>query len=77
MGHVRALGGPMPRWAGVRVGGCQDGVVLGLAMRSGALGDVGAGGMWVLVGLGLYYYGDDHGAAAVVVTDPLADDAAG
>jgi len=27
--------------------------------------------------LGLYYYGDDHGAAAVVVADPLADDAAG
>src|SRR6185312_14968250 len=27
--------------------------------------------------LGLYYYGDDHGAAAVVVTDPFADDAAG
>ena len=28
-------------------------------------------------GLGLYYYGDDHGAAAVVVADPLADDATG
>ena len=27
--------------------------------------------------LGLYYYGDDHGAAAVVVADPFADDAAG
>jgi phosphoglycerate dehydrogenase-like enzyme/AraC-like DNA-binding protein len=26
---------------------------------------------------GLYYYGDDHGAAAVVVADPFADDAAG
>src|SRR5690348_15626145 len=28
-------------------------------------------------GLGLYYHGDDHGAAAVVVADPFADDAAG
>jgi hypothetical protein len=28
-------------------------------------------------GLGLYYYGDDHGAAAVVVADPLAYYAAG
>ncbi len=28
-------------------------------------------------GLGLDYHGDDHGAAAVVVADPLADDAAG
>ena len=28
-------------------------------------------------GLGLDYDGDDHGAAAVVVADPLADDAAG
>jgi hypothetical protein len=31
-------------------------------------------GWWAL---GLDYYGDDHGAAAVVVADPLADDAAG
>jgi hypothetical protein len=28
-------------------------------------------------GLGFYYYGDDHGAAAVVVADPLAYYAAG
>ena len=28
-------------------------------------------------GLGLYHHGNDHGAAAVVVADPLADDAAG
>src|SRR6185312_13276017 len=27
--------------------------------------------------LGLYYYGDDHGTAAVVVADPFTDDAAG
>jgi hypothetical protein len=39
--------------------------------RSGA-GRGGAGR-----GLGLYYYGDDHGAAAVVVADPLAYYAAG
>jgi AraC-like DNA-binding protein len=33
---------------------------------------------WVLgVGLGLDYHGDDHGAAAVVVADPFAHDAAG
>jgi hypothetical protein len=30
-----------------------------------------------LMGSGFYYYGDDHGAAAVVVADPFADDAAG
>ncbi|HJY60777.1 MAG TPA: AraC family transcriptional regulator, partial [Streptosporangiaceae bacterium] len=37
--------------------------------------------VWAAAGfegvLGLDYYGDDHGAAAVVVADPLADDAAG
>ncbi len=40
-------------------------------------GATGLGGWWVHVGLGLYYHGDDHGAAAVVVADPLAYYAAG
>jgi hypothetical protein len=42
----------------------------------GAVGGMGPWVAWAL-GLGLYYYGDDHGAAAVVVADPFADDAAG
>ena len=69
----------MGLWAGWGTWGVRCGRGAAVARkrdlgRRGALEWVvgGAGGV-----LGLDYYGDDHGAAAVVVADPLADDAAG
>ena len=58
---------------------------VGVCRSVGRIGDRGAGvqtgdgegGETEGRGLGLYYYRDDHGAAAVVVADPLTDDAAG
>jgi hypothetical protein len=70
---LRRFGGPGR--AGGRGGGGPGrgrvGAGGGLARWGGRLAEFGWGG------LGLDYYGDDHGAAAVVVADPLADDAAG
>jgi len=43
-------------------------------LSAGIVFSLSSGRPWAL---GLYYYGDDHGAAAVVVADPFADDAAG
>ena len=43
-------------------------------LSAGIVFSFSSGRPWAL---GLYYYGDDHGAAAVVVADPFADDAAG
>ena len=48
----------------------------GALCRAG-VGDGASGGRTGKRLLGLYYYRDDHGAATVVVADPLADDATG
>jgi hypothetical protein len=63
----------LPMRRDVRCGRGAGLVGAGLAVRAWWCGD------WLAswLGLGLDYYGDDHGAAAVVVADPLADDAAG
>jgi hypothetical protein len=72
----------VPGWAGstgyvgrVRLRLVGTGLGRTVAGRGGS--GAGRGRSGAGRGLGLYYYGDDHGAAAVVVADPLAYYAAG
>src|SRR5437868_15317045 len=67
MGHMRLLMSAL--W------GAEGGH--GRVRRGCAASAASAARMCLAARLGLYHYGDDHGAAAVVVADPLADDAAG